>query len=135
MRIEVKGLIAAVIGGLIVVGGAFGVSAIVVGAQKAQDSHTAVDTTRAAQAPGAPTPVINAAFVAQGHTLFTQSCASCHGANGAGGYGPNLHHEDMSDAQIALKIKNGVTGKMPAFGSKYNDGQTQTLVAYIRSLK
>ena len=80
-------------------------------------------------------PVVNAALVAQGHVFYTQSCASCHGASGGGEYGPNLHHEDLSDAKIALIIKNGVKPRMPAFGGKYNDQQTQALVAFVRSLK
>ena len=134
MRIELKSLIAAVIGGLVVVGGAFGVSAIVVGSQKAQADHTAARTARAADAPGAPAHTINAAFVAQGRLLYTQSCSSCHGANAEGGYGPNLHGRGLPNARVASVIKNGVTGKMPAFGDKYNDTQQQMLVAYVQSL-
>ncbi len=135
MRIEVKGLIAAVIAGLAVVGGAFGVSALVVRSQVAQESRQADGLTRAGQRPGAGPQVVDAAAIAQGHAFFTQSCASCHGTNGAGGFGPNLHHEDMSDAKITQTIKNGVKPRMPAFGSKYNDTQVQAMVAYIRSLK
>lgn len=126
MRIELKGLIAAIIASLAVLGATFGVSALVVRLQASQDRpHAPVGN--------APKPV-NAAFIAQGHALYTQSCASCHGAGGVGGYGPSLHREDLSDAQIALKIKNGVKGKMPAFAGQYNDKQVQALVAYIRSL-
>lgn len=135
MRLELKAVIAALIAGLGVVGASYGVSALVVGAHAAQDSHKAAALTRAAQAPGASTAVVDAAFVAQGHAFYTQSCASCHGVNVAGGYGPSLHHSDLSDAKITLKIKNGVKGKMPAFGGKYNTQQTQTLVAYIDALK
>ncbi len=135
MRLELKGLIAALIAGAGVVGASFGVSALVVGAHAAQDSHKAAALTRAAHAPGASTAVANAALVAQGHAFYTQSCASCHGADAGGGYGPSLHHEDMDDAQITRIIKNGVKGKMPGFAAKYNDQQTQTLVAYVDSLK
>lgn len=135
MRVEVKGLVAALAAGLAVVGGAFGVSRLVVGAQAAREGHKAAVLARAAQTPGAGAQVVDAAFVAQGHTFYTQSCASCHGTNAGGGYGPSLHHTDLSDAKITSIIKNGVQGKMPAFGGKYNDQQTQTLVAYIDSLK
>ncbi len=135
MRIELKGLIAALVAGLAVVGGAFGVSGLVVGAQASQASHKAASLTRAAQAPNAGASVVDAAFVAQGHLLYTQGCTACHGVNAVGGYGPSLHHSDLSDAKITLKIRNGIKGKMPAFGDKYNDQQTQTLVAYIDSLK
>lgn len=135
MRIELKALIAALLAGLGVVGAAYGVSSLVVGTQATRDSHKVSALTRTAQAPGAGGAVVNAAFIAQGHALYTQSCASCHGANAGGGYGPSLHHEDMNDAQITSIINNGVKGKMPAFGGKYNTQQTQTLVAYIDSLK
>ncbi len=135
MRVELKGLIAALLAGLAVVGGTFGVSSLVVKAQVSQASSKAASLTQSAQAPGAGAQVVNAAFVAQGHALYTQGCTGCHGVNAVGGYGPNLHHSDQSDAKITLTIKNGVKGKMPAFGGKYNDQQTQTLVAYIDSLK
>lgn len=127
MRIELKGLIAAVIAGAAVLGATLGVSALI--AASPPSSAPPARTT------GTNPPVVSAALIAQGHAFFTQSCASCHGASGGGGFGPSLHHEDLNDAAITLKIKNGVKGKMPAFGSKYNASQTQALVAYIRSLK
>jgi cytochrome c551 len=122
MRIELKALIAAVIGGLAVVGAAFGVSAIVLSVQPKPTQSSA-------------TPKLNSPQVAQGHAFFKQSCASCHGTDGVGAFGPNLHNEDMSNTQIAQTIQNGVDGKMPPFQNKYNSNQTQALVAYIRTLK
>ena len=125
MRIELKGLIAAVVAGLTALGAAFGVSALVV---RAQADHAQTEPAR--------TPVtqkLNTAAIAQGHAFFTQSCASCHGPNGEGAFGPSLRHEDMSDARIAQTVKRGVPGKMPAFG-QYSDAQMQALIAYIRSL-
>lgn len=132
MRIEIKGLIAAVIAGTAVVGAAYGVSARLVGTHGGGDNH---QTAKPASTPPNAAPMTGAALVAQGRQYYTQSCANCHGAAGTGGYGPSLHHEDMTDAHITAKIKNGVPGKMPAFAKKYDAGQTQTLVAYIRSLK
>lgn len=40
-----------------------------------------------------------------------------------------------NDVQITLKIKNGVKGRMSAFGGKYNDRRTQAPAACIWSLK
>lgn len=131
MRIELKGLLAALIAALIVLGAVFGIAAIVNSGQAGSPAASRSATPAAGTKP----PVLNAAFVAEGHAFFTQSCAACHGATGGGGFGPNLHNEDLSDAQIALTIKNGVKGKMPAFGGKYHDQQAQALAAYIRSLK
>lgn len=134
MRLELKALIAAVIAGVVVVAGAYGVSAIVVHMQPGRSQGASVQNQQSTSA-GAGSQAISPQFVAQGSALFAQSCSSCHGTNGTGGFGPNLHHEDLSDAQITQKIKNGVSGKMPPFSSKYNDAQVQTLVVYIRSLK
>jgi len=74
-------------------------------------------------------------LVATGYSLYTQACSSCHGNNAQGGYGPNLHGLNLPDTRVAIVIKNGVTGKMPAFGGKYTAAQQQALVAYVQSLK
>jgi cytochrome c oxidase cbb3-type subunit 3 len=134
MRIELKGLLIAFVAVLVVLGATFGVSALVRSRQGTTASAQPAPASSAAK-PGAPGSGETMAAVAQGHQFYTQSCASCHGADAAGGYGPNLHHEDRSDAQIARVIKNGVKGRMPAFSAKYGDAQTQALVAYIRTLR
>ena len=134
MRMELKGLIAAVVAGLGVVGATFGVSAVISGNGKSASSQTMGSSMRADKQPMGAS-VKNSDQLAQGHAFFTQSCASCHGPNGEGAFGPNLHHEDMDDAKIAQVIKNGVKPRMPGFASTYNDAQVQALVAYVRSLK
>ena len=131
MRIEIKGLLLAVLAALLVLGATFGVSALV---RHAQGVAASASPTPPAK-PGRAGSADGSAMVAQGRQFYTQSCASCHGANAQGGYGPSLHKEDMSDAQIAKIIAKGVKGRMPAFASKYNDVQTQALVTYIRTLK
>jgi len=73
-------------------------------------------------------------LVATGHSFYTQACSSCHGNNAQGGYGPNLHGLNLSNTRVATVIKNGITGKMPAFGDKYNAAQQQALVAYVQPL-
>lgn len=136
MRIEMKGLLVAVAAALGVLGATFGVSALVrQGQAGAATKRTAPASATAAAKPGGPGGAVNAALVAQGLSFYAQSCASCHGPDAKGGYGPNLHGEDMTDAQIADIIKNGVKGQMPAFGAKYGEPQTQALVAYLRTLK
>ena len=49
-----------------------------------------------------------------GSRLYAQSCASCHGANGLGGVGPNLHESRLSRAELQSVIQNG-KGTMPAY--------------------
>ncbi|MDE2571600.1 MAG: c-type cytochrome, partial [bacterium] len=50
----------------------------------AESSPAAAEASPAAVAAGG-------GDVAHGKTLFAANCASCHGADGSGGVGPNLH--------------------------------------------
>lgn len=82
----------------------------------------------------------------QTHELFTNTCARCHGADGAGGLplweaGPspqNFHDHafqaSRTDDQLKQIIKNGKGTGMPAFGPLLNDEQIAQLVVHIRSL-
>jgi mono/diheme cytochrome c family protein len=75
-----------------------------------------------------------------GAGLFAQRCAGCHGADGRGittiGT-PNFTHRDLqaslTDAQIAETIRNGKSGRMPAFGGQLSADQISALSATIRS--
>jgi mono/diheme cytochrome c family protein len=73
-------------------------------------------------------------LLAQGAGFYAQSCGDCHGDDGHGDEGPDLHNLAISDARIASQIKNGTKGEMPSFAKKYNDHQVTALVAYVRSL-
>ncbi len=46
--------------------------------------------------------------------VYAANCASCHGASGRGGIGPNLHESRLSRAALQSVIQNG-KGSMPAF--------------------
>lgn len=134
MKLETKAAAAALAAGLFVVGASYAVSGSVM-AQGAGGMRGGA----AAHAP-APKTVQGAGLgtaqmVVQGHSLFAQACASCHGASGQGGYGPNLHSIGLPDTRVAAVIKNGIVGKMPAYGDKYSAPQQQSLVAYVQSLK
>jgi mono/diheme cytochrome c family protein len=71
----------------------------------------------------------------KGYGLFMLNCAHCHGADGRGDEGPDLHGVAKSDARIASLIKNGKKGEMPKFSSKLSDAEVQALVAFVQSLK
>lgn len=81
---------------------------------------------------------------------WTQNCAGCHGADGAGHTkagrmvqvknltDPACQHS-FTDAQAAAQIKNGFKDasgkeKMKAFGDKLSDAEIADLVTYVRSL-
>jgi ubiquinol-cytochrome c reductase cytochrome c subunit len=90
----------------------------------------------AASAPAAA----NAGQIAEGRTLFTESCATCHGmfAEGVGGQGPSLI--GVGAAAVDFQVS---TGRMPAAenGAEnvrkppvFDTQQTHALAAYIQSL-
>ena len=69
-----------------------------------------------------------------GRQYFAMSCAHCHADDATGDEGPNLHKLKISDAHIALIVKNGIKGEMPTFAKKYDDSQIASLAAYLRTL-
>ena len=74
-------------------------------------------------------------LIAQGRQNFVMSCVECHGDDATGDEGPDLHNLAISNARIAMTIRHGVKGEMPAFARKYDDAQVGALRAYLRSLK
>lgn len=144
MRIEFKGLIAALIAALTVLGGAFGIAAIVTARDggKAATSASASQMNRSMGRMSGKMKAMDAKMggpqlVAAGRSLFTQSCSSCHGANAKGmaGDGPSLYGLGLPATKITAVIRNGIPPRMPAFGKRYNGQKIQALVAYIQSLK
>jgi len=91
----------------------------------------------------------SAAFAAPASEIWTNQCAKCHGADGAGKtkVGQKLKLKDYSDAKvqadlkdedIAKAIKNGITenGKERMKGfSDISDADVTALAAYIRTFK
>ena len=71
----------------------------------------------------------------QGQKLFERNCAHCHGNDARGEEGPSLYNLTLSDARIAKRIREGVKGEMPRFGSKFNDADIAALIAFLRTLK
>lgn len=74
-----------------------------------------------------------------GLAAFQTKCASCHGAQGQGGIGPNLtdahwiHGGKLTE--ILASIANGVPDKgMPAWGPVVAAEEIQALTIYIRTL-
>ena len=130
MRIEIKGTILAVITSGCVLGLTFGLAPFLRSSQAA-----AANPKDQAD----PNPVKLAANVdaqaEQGRSLFARNCAHCHGDDARGDEGPTLYNLAMSDARIAKRIKDGIKGEMPKFGSKLNDTDIAALTAYLRTLK
>lgn len=73
--------------------------------------------------------------VADGRGLFLNNCAHCHGADGRGDEGPDLHGLDWTEPQIATRIRTGKKGQMTAFAGKLGAKEIDAIVAYVRALK
>lgn len=66
-----------------------------------------------------------------GRTRFLADCASCHGAAGGGGIGPNLMGEDDGDEIVEAMLTG--PDQMPVFSS-YSDQTLADVRDFVRSL-
>src|SRR5918993_4316039 len=69
--------------------------------------------------------------------VWTEVCASCHGANMQGAQAPSMLDDvwtsGNTDAALATTIKAGrIANGMPAFGGLLNDEEIRAMVVYIR---
>lgn len=75
-----------------------------------------------------------------GQTLFTSTCAGCHGADGHGGeHAPNIATSSavrqLSNAQLSQILNKGIPGAgMPAFGSLGQE-TIDSVIGYLRELQ
>jgi len=98
-------------------------------------------SAEAASAPALPASSMSTSLEEQltmaraGRQLFLKNCAHCHGADAYGDDGPDLHHLDWTDEQIATRISNGKKGQMTAFAGKLSLQDTRKVIAYLRTLK
>jgi cytochrome c oxidase cbb3-type subunit 3 len=84
--------------------------------------------------------VSDAAGIAAGKELFTQSCIACHAADGGGGIGPNLtdnywiHGSSMNDIYKTIKIGYPEKG-MQSWQSMFSPVQIKNIASFVHSLK
>jgi cytochrome c oxidase cbb3-type subunit 2 len=75
----------------------------------------------------------------EGEKIFNENCRSCHGENGAGGFGPKLattaHKFGGSDADLFTSVAEGRPGGMPAFLPQLGKDRIWKAVTYIRHLE
>lgn len=83
---------------------------------------------------GSPADKLTPDDIAQGKQIFAAQCAGCHGFDGSGQLGPNLHGVEArrGDAGIFSVIRNG-TGAMPPVMS-LNDQRVWQVVGFVRTL-
>jgi ubiquinol-cytochrome c reductase cytochrome c subunit len=82
-----------------------------------------------------PVPVVSST-VAHGAAIFAQSCASCHGNGGSGGFGPALLGERAKkDLRAAMGfIKNPVAPMPKLYPGTLSDRDVADVAAYVESL-
>lgn len=73
-----------------------------------------------------------ATLLGAGQTVFSQHCATCHGARGEGGVGPKLAGTALDDDRRNIRQVLFGGGHMPAFGGVLDDEQIAAVVTYIR---
>lgn len=84
--------------------------------------------------------ISDAAGIAEGKALFTQSCIACHAADGGGGIGPNLtdefwiHGGSMNNIYKTIKIGYAEKG-MQSWESMYSPVQMKNLASFVKSLQ
>jgi mono/diheme cytochrome c family protein len=73
---------------------------------------------------------------AQGKTVFSSNCKSCHtlkDANATGSVGPNLDDVKPDEATVQRQVENG-GGPMPAFKGKLSDAQINAVSTYVSTV-
>jgi mono/diheme cytochrome c family protein len=82
--------------------------------------------------PGVPTSgSVKLGDAYRGQTVFSTTCAGCHGANAEGGVGPKLDGAQISVAAAKAQIDNG-GGAMPP--NLVHDAQEEDVLAYLATI-
>lgn len=69
----------------------------------------------------------------QGATAYAENCASCHGADGEGGTGPNLRTTAVPQDDLITLVSDG-QGSMPGFVDSLAPDEIQAVVIFVESL-
>jgi mono/diheme cytochrome c family protein len=70
----------------------------------------------------------------KGEAIFKINCAGCHGNDGNGSVGPNLHHVQKHKSKISLihQVTSGKTPPMPKF--QPSPQEMADLLSYLENL-
>ena len=71
-----------------------------------------------------------------GATIFSASCAGCHGADGGGGVGPKLAGnvvDDFPDAADEIAVVTNGRRSMPSFDGRLTPKEIEQVVEYTRT--
>ena len=107
---------------------------------RSNQSSTGTSVRTMTSAPGTEAKINKGAQVADsehGKLIYQQSCASCHGANGAGGgVGPSLKNEKSRKnmAQAISWIKNPQPPMPKLYPAPLSEKDVADVAAYVESL-
>jgi mono/diheme cytochrome c family protein len=73
-----------------------------------------------------------------GRTIYLSICSSCHGLDGIGNleYVPSFSRcesLDKDDATLRVSVRDGVGGRMPAWGVMLSEREIDDAIAYART--
>lgn len=78
------------------------------------------------------------AVTVDGAAVFSERCASCHGATGDGANGPKLSDgqavEQFPDIADQIAVVTDGRGGMPSFDSRLTEAEIEAVVEYTRTL-
>jgi mono/diheme cytochrome c family protein len=87
--------------------------------------------------PAKPAPVPAVGTANAGQAIFSARCASCHGADGGGGFGPALRGgvvvAAFPDPAAQVTVVRGGRGSMPSFEGSLTPEQLAAVVEYTRT--
>ncbi|MGH9242879.1 MAG: c-type cytochrome [Acidimicrobiales bacterium] len=66
---------------------------------------------------------------ADGEALFADTCARCHGDDGASGFAPALDGQD--DVDSVIEVVTDGQGSMPGFGGDLSDEEIDAIATYV----
>jgi mono/diheme cytochrome c family protein len=80
----------------------------------------------------------NATGASPGAQVYAANCATCHGADGGGGTGPQLAGgaavKRFPSVDDQIRFVTDGKGGMPAFGGQLSPAQIRAVVEYTRTL-
>jgi len=73
---------------------------------------------------------------ADAKSIYAKNCASCHGEEGKGGFGPALRGSGKSDVELYAIISKGIEANgMPAFSASLDEQKIWKLVTLVKLSK
>jgi mono/diheme cytochrome c family protein len=81
---------------------------------------------------------VRAADAARGRAVYVSICSSCHGFNGIGNleYVPSFSKcegLDKDNATLRISVRDGIGGRMPAWGVYLSEREIEDAIAYART--